>query len=120
MRNYHHVPGSKDFIPTMYFPYTGGMIESQREINILIKLRTNTSSQNFHTNVRQRLAGFALDWVKVQPLSEHVKYATATAVCAGTSRPPAHADIAGFRPDGGDDNLFLTGAYFAFLRYDVR
>ena len=75
VRNYHHVPGNRDFIPTIYFPYTAS--RGSGEINILVKLRANTSLQNFQTGLRQRLSGFAVDWVEVQPLSERVKYVMA-------------------------------------------
>ena len=73
VRNYHHVPENMDFLPTMYIPYTG--IETGA--NFLLKLRPNTFFQNFQTNVRQRLAGYTLDWVEVLSLNEQVKNITA-------------------------------------------
>ena len=75
VRNYHHVPGSRNFIPTIFFPHTGAYIGGPggREIHVLVKLRANTPFQNFHTNVRQRLFGLSADWIEVQPLSERVK-----------------------------------------------
>jgi len=70
VRNYHHFPGSRDFIPTIYSPYSG--IES----NFLVRLRPGASLQNFHSNLRQRLSGFPLESIEVKPLNEYVKDAT--------------------------------------------
>ena len=74
VRNYHYTPGNKDFIPTMYLPYNA----EGTGIIAMIKLRPGASFQNFHANVRQRLAGFSPDWIEVKPMSEYVKDATAT------------------------------------------
>jgi len=72
VRNFHHIPASKDFIPTMYIPYEGTITSTE----FLVKLRPKTSFSKFHSNARQRLSRFPLDWVVAKPLSEYVKEAT--------------------------------------------
>ena len=78
-RNYHHIPGNRDFIPAMYTPYLGRTTNANTigSLDIMVKLRPNISIQNFHSNVRQQLSGFPLDWVEVQPLNGYVKEAMA-------------------------------------------
>ena len=72
VRNFHHVPGNSDFIPAMYVPAAGTVMNHE----FLAKLNPNASFQNFHSNVRQRLSGFMLEWTDAQPLSELIKDAT--------------------------------------------
>ena len=74
VRNFHHVPGNRDVIPAMYVPNAGSGVAISYPI--LVKLRPNTSLQSFHSNVRQSLSGFPLDWVETQYLNEYVKEAT--------------------------------------------
>ena len=75
VRNIHHFPGNRDFVPVMYIPRIDGTVTGAK-IEILVKLRPNASFQNFHANARQRLSGFPLDWIEIEPLSEYVKDAT--------------------------------------------
>ena len=74
VRNYHQIPGKRDFVPAIFFPGIGG---TARNATFLVKLRPGTSLQHFHSNARSRLSGFALDAIAVRPLSEIVKDATA-------------------------------------------
>ena len=73
VRNFHHIPGNRDFIPMRFIPYANTVMNHE----ILAKLRPGTSFQSFHSNMRERLSGFPLDWVGAKPLGEHVKDATA-------------------------------------------
>jgi ABC-type antimicrobial peptide transport system permease subunit len=73
VRNYHQIPGNRDFVPAIYFP---GTVMSIRP-DFLVKLHPGTSFQNFHSNIRKRLSGFTLDGIEVRPLSDLVKDATA-------------------------------------------
>ena len=71
VRNFHHTPGSRDFTPRMYVPVVG-----LTNIEFLVKLRPNTSFASFHTNARQRLSGFTLDWIEARPLGKYVENVT--------------------------------------------
>ena len=73
VRNFHHIPGTRDFIPARYIPYANTVGDHE----FLVKLRPFTSFQDFHSNMRQHLSDFPLEWVGAKPLSEHVKEATA-------------------------------------------
>ena len=72
VRNYHQVPGNKDFIPALYFPFRG---TASRQ-NFLVRLRPGTSFQSFHSNLRRRFSSFPMSWIEAKPLSEYVKEAT--------------------------------------------
>jgi len=74
VRNYHQIPGNRDFIPAIYFQGTGGL---PPQATFLVKFRPGTSLENFHSNVRQRLSGFNLRSTTVRTLSEIVNEATA-------------------------------------------
>jgi len=73
VRNFHHIPGTREFMPSMYIPEAATVTNH----DILVKLRSNTLFKSFHSNARQRLSGFSLDWVEMKPLNEYVKDATA-------------------------------------------
>jgi len=70
VRNYHHFPGSREFVPAIYSLHAG------INANFLVRLRPGTSFQTFQLNVRQRLSGFPLLWTEVKSLNEYVKNAT--------------------------------------------
>ena len=72
VRNFHHKPGGREFVPAMYVP---NKLRSD-SLDFLVKLRPGASLQNFHSNIRQRLSGFSLDWIEARPLNEYVKDAT--------------------------------------------
>jgi len=75
VRNFHYIPRNRNFIPTMFVPVAARLVGTRMEY--LVKLRPGTSFQNYSSNVRERLAGFPLDWVEVKRLSELVKDSTA-------------------------------------------
>ena len=72
VRNYHDAPGNKDFVPTLYVPYAGQAGNS----DFLVRLRPGASFRSFHTNARERLSIFPLNWVEAKNLDEFVKSAT--------------------------------------------
>jgi len=74
VRNFYHIPGNRNFTPTVYVPVAAQLAGTRMEF--LIKLRPGTSFQSYSSNVRQRLSGFPLDWVEVKRLNELVIDAT--------------------------------------------
>ena len=75
VRNYHHTPGSNDFIPTMYTPDVGLWTNS----GFLVNLRPGASLSSFRSSAQTRLSGLmASTDFEIQLLSEHVKDAMAS------------------------------------------
>ena len=75
VKNFHHVPGNKDFIPAIYAPTTYEPLWTgiTFKYECLIKLRPNTSINSFLPNARQRLSGYALEWLQIKPLSKEIE-----------------------------------------------
>ena len=75
VRNYHQIPGNRDFVPAIYFHGYGS---SSVAPSFLVKLRQGASFQSFNSNARLKLSGgFALSWIDVRPMSTLVRDATA-------------------------------------------